>query len=175
MKRVGIVVGIVALLGLGGSLNEAVRALPAMASYLPNVNVNQVGGTAVSSPLPVTSQASTSGGSTNYHVIAAASDNHATIKNGAGKVYTVGVTALSTGQYVRLYNAGSGFNGCNSATNLVWGQNVPNSNAGFIKTFPVGLQFSTGIAICITGGGAAPSDTDTTNAATTTVVNVSYD
>jgi hypothetical protein len=122
--------------------------------------------------------AATAGGVSAYHKIAAASDNHTVIKNGAGQVYGVdAVAAGTTIQYIRLYDAGTGFNGCNSATGLIWGQQVPAPAAaagvggGYVRIFPDGLSFSAGISICITG---AVSDTDTTNAATTTVVNVSY-
>lgn len=107
-----------------------------------------------------------------YHVIATASDNHATIKPLSGWVWDIDATAAAASQYIRLYNYGAGFNGCNSASNLVWGQGVPSSNSGFVRVFPVSLYFPTGIAVCITGGGAV--DTDTTAAATTTVVNIGY-
>jgi hypothetical protein len=125
----------------------------------------------------------TTGGASNYHVIAAASDNHVNIKNGAGTVYDIDCTSTSDGtvtDYVRLYDAGTGFNGCNSATNIIWGMTCPSPvttaglGGGFTKVFgSVGRAFSTGLSICITGNGP-PSDTGTTNAHTTTVVNVGY-
>lgn len=120
--------------------------------------------------------AGSSGGAKSYHVVAVASDNHATIDASPGTVWDVDCSGAGTvPDYVRLYNAGAGFNGCNSATNLVWGMLCPQTGtagAGFVKVFPVGRVFSTGVSICVTGGGAI--DTDTTAAHATTVVNVGY-
>jgi hypothetical protein len=128
--------------------------------------------TPASNPCYMISIGSSSGASSNYHVIATAGDNHANIKNGAGTVFGIDGTALAAAQYIRLYNAASGFNSCNSSSNLIWGQQVPNTNSGFVIPLPTGIAFSTGISICITGGGAV--DNDTTAATTTTVVNVRY-
>lgn len=123
----------------------------------------------------VQSIAGTTGGATAYHVIAAASDNHVVIKAGAGTVYTITGTSIhTTYQYVRLYDATTGFNGCNSATNLKAGYIIPGATTGGGGTFslPVGLAFATGISICITG---AFSDTDTTNATASVLsINVAY-
>jgi hypothetical protein len=98
----------------------------------------------------------TSGGLSTYVLEPAASDNHANIKNGAGQVYSINYFNNSaTINYIRLYNAATGFNGCNSATNLVWeGHILGNStnDAGAVITFPEGIAFSTGISICVTSG-----------------------
>ena len=132
-----------------------------------NAGTNTIGGT-----VPT---AAATGGATAYHVIAAASDNHANIKNGAGTVYSITGTSIhTTYQYVRLYNAATGFNGCNSATGLIGGWLIPGATTGAGGTFsiPVGLNFSTGISICITG---AFSDTDTTSATASVLsINVAY-
>src|SRR6267154_1173796 len=70
----------------------------------------------------------TTGGLSTYFVQPAASDNHIVIKNGAGQVYYVMVFNNSaTVNYLRLYDAGTGFNGCNSATGLVMQMQVPAS------------------------------------------------
>jgi hypothetical protein len=106
----------------------------------------------------------TSGGLSDYFVQPAASDNHANIKNGAGQVYHIKATNNSaTINYLRLYNAGTGFNGCNSATNLVdqWAIPANTSGAGFVEDISEGIAFATGISICVTSGYAT---TDTTNA-----------
>jgi hypothetical protein len=105
-----------------------------------------------------------------------ASDNHAVIKNGAGMLYTVDATNIGSGyQNLRLYDAGTGFNGCNSATNLLWGTLVPGASgtgAGIVKETLYGRAFSNGLAICYTG---AYGDTDTTNAVvSTSVLNIGY-
>ncbi len=107
-----------------------------------------------------------------YFVQPTASDNHANIKNGAGRVYKISVTNNSaTTNYLRMYDAGTGFNGCNSATNLVY-QMAVLPTAGFIDTWAGGMPFATGISICVTSGYAT---TDTTNATASAMsVNVGY-
>ena len=119
--------------------------------------------------------AQTSGGLTAYFVQPTASDNHANIKNGAGQVYKVSVTNNSaTVNYLRLYNAASGFNGCNSATNLMYQMAIPasTSGAGYSDSWEFGMAFSTGISICVTSGYAT---NDTTNATASAMsVNVGY-
>lgn len=123
-----------------------------------------------------TESLATSGGETNYNVEPGASDNHVNIKNGAGQVYSITAFSKHTAaQYIRLYNAASGFNGCNSATNLIWSGIIPGAatGAGFSGvTFPGGLAFGTGISICVTG---AYGQTDTTSATASVMeVNVGY-
>lgn len=121
-------------------------------------------------PTPVTT-----GGLTWYFVQPAASDNHVVIKAGAGQVYNIQVTNNSaTVNYLRLYNATTGFNGCNSATNIVgqWAIPASTSVGGLSISIPLGIAFSTGISICVTSGYAT---TDTTNATATAMsVNVGY-
>ncbi len=133
------------------------------------------GGTA--GQLPVNDMPTTAGGLSVYTVQPTASDNHANIKNGAGQVYKISITGNATQttvQYIRLYNAGTGFNGCNSATNLVYENAIPFSlnGAGIIDAWPTGMAFATGISICVTGGYA---QTDTTNATASAMnVNIGY-
>ncbi len=108
--------------------------------------------------------AATSNGLSAYFVQPTASDNHVVIKAGAGQIYHVAVTNNSaTINYVRFYNATTGFNGCNSATNLVYQLAIPasTSGAGFVQDIALGVAFSTGISICVT---SAYATTDTTNA-----------
>lgn len=145
-----------------------------------NAGSNVIGKVSVDQATPGTTNAvqtipGTSGGLSNYVVEAAASDNHAVIKNGAGQVYGIQVFNNSaTVNYLRLYNAGTGFNGCNSATNIAWEGNIPasTSGAGFIANLQNGIAFATGISICITG---AFGQTDTTNATASAIsVNVQY-
>jgi hypothetical protein len=121
-------------------------------------------------PTPVTS-----GGLSVYFVQPAASDNHVVIKAGAGQVYKI--TAMNnsaTVNYLRLYNATTGFNGCNSATNLVYQGQIPASTTvgGLSDSWDLGMAFSTGISICVTSGYAT---TDTTNATASAMsVNIGY-
>ena len=106
----------------------------------------------------------TTGGLSTYFVQPTASDNHVVIKNGAGQVYYVMVFNNSaTVNYVRLYDAGTGFNGCNSATGLITQMQVPASVSvgGAMIPIDAGASFATGISICITSGYAT---TDVTNA-----------
>lgn len=121
-------------------------------------------------PAPVTS-----GGLSWYFVQPAASDNHVVIKAGAGQVYNIQVTNNSaTVNYLRLYNATTGFNGCNSATNLVgqWAIPASTSVGGLSMSIDMGIAFATGISICVTSGYAT---TDTTNATASAMsVNVGY-
>ncbi len=126
-------------------------------------------------PFFTVAQPTTSGGLSNYFVQPTASDNHVVIKAGAGQVYKISITNNSaTVNYVRLYNATTGFNGCNSATNLIYANAIPGSTsgAGVIDAWPQGLAFSTGISICVTSGYA---QTDTTNATASAMnVNIGY-
>lgn len=125
--------------------------------------------------LAVTSAPATDGGLSNYFVQPTASTNAANIKNGAGQVYKVTVTNNSaTVNYLRLYNAGTGFNGCNSATNLAYQVAIPGSTsgAGIVDSWVNGLAFATGISICVTSGYAT---NDTTNATASAMsVNIGY-
>lgn len=128
------------------------------------------------SAVPVTIGAVTTGGSTAYTpFVPTASDNHQTVKNGAGTVYSMSVSNNSaTKNYARLYDAGTGFNGCNSATGVIFAFEIPPTDGGFSiqPGGAPGMAFSTGLSLCITSGFGL---TDTTNAtATAMYVNVAY-
>ncbi len=152
---------------------------PPIGTQGTSTNINGINGSAPSSTnaMPINDYPTTSGGLSVYTVQPAASDNHVVIKAGAGQVYKISVTGNATQttvQYVRLYNATTGFNGCNSATNLVYANAIPFSTngAGLLDFWPTGMAFSTGISICITGG---YGNTDTTNATASALnVNVGY-
>jgi hypothetical protein len=107
----------------------------------------------------------TTGGLATYFVQPIAGDNHAVIKAGAGQVYKITVTNNSaTINYLRLYDATTGFNGCNSATNIKYQALIPGNStngAGLVDSWDLGMAFATGISICVTSGYA---QTDTTNA-----------
>jgi hypothetical protein len=127
----------------------------------PSTNVVTVQGASSMTPVQTTSVVGTTGGATASFLQPAASDNHATIKNGAGTLYgAVMFNNSVTINYLRYYNAGTGFNGCNSATNLIAQFQVLPSGGAAIQV-PVGIAFSTGLSICVTSGYAT---TDTTNA-----------
>ena len=149
---------------------------PSLSNAQP-ANIVAYGGSAVSNTNPLFNSPvpTTAGGLSVYFVQPTASDNHANIKNGAGQVYKISVTNNSaTVNYIRLYNAASGFNGCNSATNLVYQMAVPASTSGngYSDSWELGMAFSTGISICVTSGYAT---NDTTNATASAMsVNVGY-
>jgi hypothetical protein len=112
-------------------------------------------------PVQTTPVVGTLGGATASFLQPTASDNHAVIKNGAGTLYgAVGFNNSVTINYLRYYNLGTGFNGCNSATGLIAQFQIPPSG-GFSIQAPVGIAFGTGLSICVTSGYAT---TDTTNA-----------
>lgn len=168
--------------GTAGSAAGGVLTVQGVASMTPvqisqatasNLNATVVGtGTFAvqAQPTPVTT-----GGLSSYVVEPGASDNHNNIKNGAGQVYSIAVFNNSdTVNYIRLYNAATGFNGCNSATNLMWEGNIPasTSGAGFVYDLAQGLAFSTGISICVTSGYGQTNTTAATASAMS--VNVLY-
>lgn len=111
----------------------------------------------------------TAGGLSTFVLEPAASDNHTNIKNGAGQVYGIHYFNNSaTINYIRLYNAGTGFNGCNSATNLTWEGQIPANStnaAGAVIPIPEGIAFGTGISICVTGAYGQTSTTAATASA----------
>ena len=126
-----------------------------------SANVVSVQGVASMTPVLATPVSGTTGGATASFLQPTASDNHANIKNGAGTLYAiVGSNNSVTTNYLRYYNAGTGFNGCNSATNLIMQIAIP-AAGGFTISPPVGIAFATGLSICVTSGYAT---NDTTNA-----------
>lgn len=164
--------------GTAGTPSTQVLSVQGIASMTPiATNQTQVNGSTLSAtnpsfaaPIPTTS-----GGLSVYNVQPTASDNHAVIKAGAGQVYKVDAFNNSAVvNYIRLYNATTGFNGCNSATNIVWQGIIPasTSGAGLSSSWDLGIAFTTGISICVTSGYA---QTDTTNAtASALIVNVGF-
>ncbi len=122
-------------------------------------------------PLVVSIAGTVTSGASMYFVQPTASDNHATIKAGAGTVYKITVTSNSgTTNALRLYNATTGFAGCNSATNLVY--QVAVISPGIADSYAQGIAFGTGISLCVTSGYAT---NDTTNATASAMsVNIAY-
>jgi hypothetical protein len=141
---------------VASNISTATSAV-ALSSPIPagtnNIGTVQPGNTANTTPWLTTETPATAGGLTNYVLEPAASDNHANIKNGAGQVYGIHVfNNQATINYGRLYNAATGFNGCASATNLIYEFQIPGNTtgAGFVVAVPEGLAFGTGISICVT-------------------------
>ena len=84
-----------------------------------------------------------------------ASDNHNVISTVTATINKIKVTVNSTlaaDNYLRLYNAGAGFNGCASSSNLIY-EAVIKQTTGLDDTWPSGIGgFVSGVSICITGG-----------------------
>ncbi len=121
--------------------------------------------------------AGTTGGcASSFHISggSAASNNATNVKNAAGTL--CGLTLVSTSgtlAYFRMYNSSSSPT-CSSATGAGPSWPIPASatGAGVSPNLgPYGLNFSTGISFCITGGG---TDTDNTNAPTGIYVTLIY-
>ncbi len=135
------------------------------------------GGTGMTALTVTPASSATVGGFTSATPIeAGASDNHQNVVTGAHQLYHWNVTNKSGAiQYLRFYDAASGFNGCNSATNLKYEVEIPfqTSNVGGIsEDFAVGMNFANGISVCYTG---LFGQTDTTAAtASSSVINVGY-
>lgn len=146
--------------------------LPAGSNSIGTV---QPGNTPNTTPWLVQAVPGTASGLTTFVLEAAASDNHTNVKNGAGVVYHItSFNNSATVNYYRLYNAATGFNGCNSATNLLWEGLIPasTSGGGFVEDIGAGITFSTGISICVTGGFG---NTSTTNATASAILfNLGY-
>lgn len=165
---------------LGPIYSAASGPIPAGTQIIGRVGIDQTTpGTTDSVTVKAGSSISnvpiTTGGLSSFTLEPAASDNHTVIKNGAGQVYHINAFNNSgTINYYRLYDAGTGFNGCNSATNLKWEGHIPanTSDAGFVEDISQGVSFSTGISICVTSG---YGQTNTANATASAIsLNVGY-
>lgn len=158
----------------GGGVNAGfTSAIPTGSNVIGKVSVDQTtpGVTNAVQEIP-----GTSGGLTWSTFEPGASDNHTNLKNGAGQVYEVIAFNNSANiNYIRFYNAASGFNGCASATNLVAVFHIPanTSDAGFV--IPIvggGLTFGTGISYCVV---SAYGQTATTSATASAMdINIGY-
>lgn len=165
--------GTCSLVALIKFLNTQVQAaIPPGSNLIGSVSIDQ---TTPGTTNAVQSIPGIAAGLSTYFVQPAASDNHVNIKNGSGNVYKITATNNSaTINYLRLYDAATGFNGCNSATNIKYQMAIPasTSGTGFVDQWNQGMQFSTGISICVTSGYAT---NDTTNATASAMsVNIGY-
>lgn len=128
-----------------------------------------------SDPFLVSLTPSATSGLTPFVLEPVASDNHTVVKNGATQVgYITVFNNSATLNYLRLYNLGTGFNGCGSATGLVWEGNIPasTSGAGFVEDIGQGIALSTGLSICVTSGYGSTNTTSATASAMS--VNIGY-
>lgn len=139
------------------------------------VNLAQMNGAAVASPdansYPIVAPAATataSAAASACNVLSAASTNSTNCKNAAGNLVGYELyNTTTTVYYLRMYNASSAPT-CSSATGFIRSIPIPPAASaglvgGAVSNFPPGVNYSTGISFCLTGGS---SSTDNTNAAT---------
>ncbi len=106
----------------------------------------------------VTPAAAASGGATPYHLISAATTNATSVKASAGVVYSLSAFNVSASiRFLKLYDKASAPTvGTDTPVHTLL---IPPSNGGLVGPIPVGIQFSNGIALAITG---AMADSDAT-------------
>ncbi len=134
----------------------------------------QPGNTANTTPWLVTPAAGTTGGSSQYHLVAANSTNSVSVKGSAGVVYSIqtGNIDASAIAYLKLYDKATAPT-CNSDT-VVKTIVIPANSLGGGNnvSIPVGAGFTSGIGICVTGG-IADND-NTAVAASKILINIGY-
>lgn len=176
----------------GGALISAINAaVPAGTNVIGKVGIDQTtdgttnlvaakqsgtwtvqpGNTANTTPWLTTPSAGTTGGSTAYHLVAAATNNSTSVKGSAGTLYSIQTSnvSASTPAYLKLYNKATAPT-CGTdtpvkvvgipANSLLGGNNV---NLG-----SVGVAFSLGIGICVVTG-IADNNNTAVSASTITV------
>lgn len=155
----------------------AVTALPALAA-----GANLIGKVGVDQTTPGTTNAvqtiaGTTGGATQYGLQSAATTNSTSVKASAGVLYGLNpLNTTTTLYYLRMYDSATAPT-CSSATNFIRTWPVPPAAAAggaggvAVKLPEAGVQFSNGIAFCLTGG---PTSTDNTSAATGVFINLDY-
>jgi hypothetical protein len=122
------------------------------------------------STIPVSPKASTIGigGGTAYKLLSAATTNAQSVKASAGQLYNIiAISTVATIKYLKFYNKASAPTvGTDTPIMTI---PIPGNTAGAGLTipFPVGINFSTGIAIAITG---AVTDADTTAVAANDII-----
>lgn len=130
----------------------------------------QPGNTANTTPWLVQSVPGASNGLTKFNLTAAASTNATSVKAGAGTLYHIeGFGVSATQAWVTFYNT-AGVPVC--GTGIVYQTIIPGvaTGAGAVIDIAQGLDFSTGIGICVTTGIAGSGAV----AANTFVVNLGY-
>lgn len=139
-----------------------------------NVEVSLANTAANSTPILTTQTPATSGGSTIYRLISAASTNSNNIKSSAGQLYGFIITNINaSARFVKLYNKASA--PTIGTDTPVMTLQIPGNSSGsgmVAAEFVSGIAFGTGIGIGIT---ANVADTDTTAiSANDVIVNLFY-
>lgn len=115
--------------------------------------------------------AGTTGGSTPYHLISAATNNAQSVKATAGILYSYSAFNTSASlRYLKFYDKASAPSPASDTPILVI--MLPPNNGGVVKSFPVGVQCSSGIAFAIVSG-IADND-NTAISANDCVVNITF-
>lgn len=150
-----------------------------------NLNANGQALMANSAPVAIASdqaalpnnKASATGGAAQYHLVAANSNNATNVKNSAGTVYSAQLAGLgSAPAYLKFYDKATSPT-CNSdpvkKTLIIPAASTAANGAGSNISFgPTGINFASGISICVVTGIA---DNDNTSvAASTFTINFDY-
>jgi hypothetical protein len=123
-----------------------------------------------------TPSASTTGGASSFHLIAANSTNATVVKASAGTLYSLQLGGIGAAPaYVKFYDKATTPT-CNSdtvvATYIIPAAATAANGAGSNIVLPVGRAFTAGIGFCVTGG-IADND-NTAVAAATFIINGNY-
>jgi hypothetical protein len=104
--------------------------------------------------------AATSGGTTPYHLISAASDNSTNVKGSAGQIYDMTLSNTNAAaRYFKLYDKATAPASSDTPKRTI---QIP-ANATVICAFPVGMSFASGIGFRATTG-LADADTGSVGA-----------
>lgn len=107
----------------------------------------------------VVPQSYTAGGATPYRLISAASTNATSVKASAGQVYSIAAFNTNAAvRYLKLYNLSVAPTVGTSTPVQTYALPGATTGGGFTLSIPVGMEFTTGIALALTTGAA---DTDT--------------
>lgn len=160
------IAGTVAVASVGGSVeitNDVGNPIPVSGTVGVSGSV-AVTGTFWQATQPVSGTvsanpaAATSGGATPYHLISAASTNATSVKASAGVVYAISAfNTNASARFLKLYDGATA--PTVGTTPVVLTLLIPPSNGGFTLPVPVGIQFSSGIALAVTGGIADSDNT----------------
>jgi hypothetical protein len=147
--------GLIVILLRAFALGTPIRIDPVGSTAQP------VTGTFYQATQPSSPVASTTGGATPYHYIAAAAANQDSnvIKASAGQLYSIsGMCAVATPRFLKLYNKASAPTSSDTPVHTLMMPANGTTGAGFTLAIPVGLTFSAGIAFRLTTG-LADNDT----------------
>jgi hypothetical protein len=164
--------------GPSGNLRGWTAVNPSGSIYAGQVDIASWGGSTLSAsnPVPVAPAAAVSGGATQYHLIAANSNNSTSVKGSAGQVYSVQLSGVgSAPAYLKFYDKATAPT-CGTDTPvkvlMIPAASTAANGGGSNVTMSVGANFANGIGICVVTGIA---DNDNTSVAAATFnINFNY-